>query len=180
MPNLELMGPQAEIQHPLPRRASPDRLRTLANLGGRQLEIMVCELARYPDRSLHKIYPWDRDCLVRAVLNQAGIALLHLSIVEGDDYFVVTYRNLPHLLPLQQQHKELMEIEIAPRRLHLMNLEKVYPQLQMPLPLDRVHLVEARTVIPFRIQVSETRAETPICALRYADETIGQAYEAVG
>ena len=61
-----------------------------------------------------------------------------------------------------------------------MNLEKVYPQLQMPLPMDRVHLAEARTVIPFRIQVSETGAETPICALRYADETIGQAYEATG
>ena len=35
-------------------------------------------------------------------------------------------------------------------------------------------------VIPFRIQVGETGAETPICALRYADETIGQAYEATG
>ena len=139
MPNLELMGPQAEIQHPLPRCASPDHLCALANLGGGQLEIMVHELARYPDGSLHEIYPWDRDCLVRAVLCQAGTGLLHLSIVEGDDYFVVTYRDLPHLLPLQQQHKELMEIEIAPRRLRLMNLEKVYLQFQMPLPMDQVH-----------------------------------------
>ena len=46
--------------------------------------------------------------------------------------------------------------------------------------MDQVHLAEAQTVIPFRIQVSETRAETPICALRYTDETIGQAYEATG
>ena len=117
---------------------------------------------------------------MRAVLSQAGTAPLHLSIVEGDDYFVATYRNLPHLLPLQQQRKELMEIEIAPRRLRLMNLEKVYPQLQMPLPMDQVHLAEARTVILFQIQVGETRVKTPICALRYADETIGQAYEAAG
>ena len=35
-------------------------------------------------------------------------------------------------------------------------------------------------VMPFWIQVSETGAETPICTLRYADETIGQAYEAAG
>ena len=101
VPNLELMEPQAEIHHPLLRCANPDRLHALTNLGGGQLEIMVCELARYPDRSLHKIYPWDRDCLVRAVLKQAGTAPLHLSIVKGDDYFVATYHDLPHLLPLQ-------------------------------------------------------------------------------
>ena len=35
-------------------------------------------------------------------------------------------------------------------------------------------------VISFWIQVSETGAKTPICALKYVDETIGQAYEAVG
>ena len=74
----------------------------------------------------------------------------------------------------------MMEIEIAPQRLCLINLEKVYPQLQMPLPMQTVHLVKAQMVIPFQIQVDETGAETPICALRYADETIGQAYEAVG
>ena len=114
MPNLKLMEPQVEILHPLPRYASPDCLRALANLGGRQLEIMVRELARYLDRSLHEIYPWDHDCLVRAVLSQVGTALLHLSIIKGDDYFVAMYRDLPHLLPLQQQCKEMMEIEIAP------------------------------------------------------------------
>ena len=112
--NLELIGPQAEIQHPLLRHASPDHLCALTNLGGGQLEIMVRELIRYPDGSLHEIYSWDCDCLVRAILSQAGTALLHLSIVKGDDYFVVTYCDQPHLLPLQQQHKEMMEIEIAP------------------------------------------------------------------
>ena len=117
---------------------------------------------------------------MKAVLSQAGTTLLHLSIVEGDNYFVVTYCDLPHLLPLQQQCKEMMEIEIAPRCLCPMNLEKVYPQFQMPLPMDQVHRAEARMVIPFRIQVAETGAEDHICALRYADETIGQAYEAAG
>ena len=61
-----------------------------------------------------------------------------------------------------------------------MNLEKVYPQLQMPLSIEMMHLVEAQMVILFQIQVSENGAETSICALRYTDETIGQAYEAVG
>ena len=143
MPNLELMGPQAEIQHPLPIRASPDRLRALANLAGGQLETMKRELVRYPDGSLHEIYPWDRDCLVRAALKQQGTAPLHLSIVKGDDYFVATYHELPHLLPLQHQRNETREIEIAPQCLHWMNLEKVYPQFQMPLPMDQVHLAEA-------------------------------------
>ena len=146
----------------------------------RQLEIMVWELARYPVRSLHKIYPWDHDCLVRAVLSQAGTAPLHLPIIEGDDYFVTTFHKQPHLLPLQQQHKEMIEIEIALQCLHLMNFKKVYPQLQMPLSMETVHLAEAQMEIPFWIQVSETGADTPICTLRYADETIGQAYEAVG
>ena len=78
------------------------------------MEIMVQELARYPDGSLHKIYPWDHNCLVRAVLKQAGTAPLHLSTVEDNNYFMAMYHELPHLLPLQQQHKETMEIEIAP------------------------------------------------------------------
>ena len=52
--------------------------------------------------------------------------------------------------------------------LHLMNIEKVYPQLQAPW-----------MEIPFQIQISNTRAETLICTLRYADETIGQACDAV-
>ena len=46
--------------------------------------------------------------------------------------------------------------------------------------METVHLVESRIVFPFWIQVSETGAKTPICALIYADETIGQAYEAAG
>ena len=129
LPNLELMGPQAEIQHPLLHCASPDCLCALANLGGRQLEIMVQELVRYPDGSLHEIYPWDHDCLVRAVLSQTGTTLFHLSIIEGDDHFIAMYCDQPHLLPLQQQCKEMREIEIAPRCLHLMNLKKVYSQL---------------------------------------------------
>ena len=178
LPNLELMEPQVEMVHPLLHCTSPDCLCALANLGGGQLEIMVWELVRYPNRSLHEIYPWDHDCLVRAVLSQAGTALLYLSIVEGDDYFMVMYHNLPHLLPLQQQCKEMMEIEIAPWCLHLMNLKKVYPQSQMPLPMETVHLAETQTVIPFWIQVGETGAETSICTLRYTDEIIGQAYEA--
>ena len=33
--------------------------------------------------------------------------------------------------------------------------------------------------MPFQIQISETGAKTLICTLRYADETIGQACEAV-
>ena len=61
-----------------------------------------------------------------------------------------------------------------------MNLEKVYPQLQMLLPMETVHLAESRIVIPFWIQVSETGAKTPICALQYANETIDQAYETAG
>ena len=35
-------------------------------------------------------------------------------------------------------------------------------------------------VIPFWIQVIETRAKISICTLCYTDETIGQAYEAAG
>ena len=149
--NLELMRPQAEIQHPLSCCTSPDHLYTLANLDGRQLEIMVQELVRYPDGSLHKIYPWNHDCLVRAVLSQAETTLLHLSIIKGDNYFVVTFCDQPYLLPLQQQCKEMREIKIAPQYLCLMNLKKVYPQLQMPLLMETVHLAEAQMVIPFRI-----------------------------
>ena len=61
-----------------------------------------------------------------------------------------------------------------------MNLEKIYPQLVMLLQLETVHLAESRIVFHFQIQVGKTGAETPLCTLQYADETIGQAYEAVG
>ena len=56
-PTFELM--EYQLHHPLPRRASPNRLRALTNLGGGQLEIMVRELVRNPDGSMDKIYPWD-------------------------------------------------------------------------------------------------------------------------
>ena len=177
-PNFELM--EYQLHHPRPCHASPTQLCALANLGGGQLEIMVQELVQNPDGSLDEIYPWDRDCLVRAALHQMETAPFHISIIEGDDHFVTSFRNLPHLLPLQHQRKQLMEIEIAPRHLQPMNLEKVYLQLVMPLQMETVHLTESRIVIPFRIQVGETGAKTPICALHYADETIGQTYEAAG
>ena len=80
---------------------------------------------------------------MRAVLSQTGTAPFHLSIIKDNDHFIITYYEQPHLLPLQQQCKEMMEIEIAPQHLHLMNLEKVYLQIQMPLPMEMVHLVEA-------------------------------------
>ena len=44
--------------------------------------------------------------------------------------------------------------------------------------MEMVHLAEAQMVIPFQIQFSETGAVTPIYVFRYADETIGQTYEA--
>ena len=107
------MGPQAEIQYPLLCHTSPDCFCTLANLGGGQLEIMVQELTRYSDGSLHEIYPWDHDYLVRAVLSQMGTVLFYLSIIKDDEHFITTFHNQPHLLQLQQQHKKMMEIEIT-------------------------------------------------------------------
>ena len=141
--NFNIMELQVEVHHPLPCHTSPDQLCALVNLGGRQLEAMRRELIRYPDGRLHEIFLWDCDCLVRAVLHQTGAAPFHLSIIEDDEYFITTFRDQPHLLPLQQQHKETMQIEITPQHLCLMNLKKVYLQLQMPLLMKMVYLAEA-------------------------------------
>ena len=68
--NLKLMELQIEVHHLLPYCASPEQLCALANLGGGQLKAIRQELIRYPNRSLYKIFPWDHNCLVRAVLHQ--------------------------------------------------------------------------------------------------------------
>ena len=128
---------------------------------------MAQELVRYPDRSLYEIYPWDWDCLVRAVLYQTGTVPYYITIIKGDKYFAAVFRDQSLLHLLQHQHKKIMEIEIIPQHLHLMNLEKIYPQLQVSLSIEMVHLAKLRMIIPFQLQVSETRVETSISALRY-------------
>ena len=150
-------------------------------MNGVKPEEMREQVMCYPNGSMHIAHPWDLDCFIDAVLRQlqSEAFYLHIYDIPRDELTLSIFTQPPVLLLLQDQQKEVIEIEIAPRQIKRMNLDPVYSQIQIPLDLGDV-LNSPRMVFPFHIQTCETGARHPINALMFWMETIGEAYEAAG